>query len=245
MDTLSNNFQPANGWGEYAKVSFAINQAIAKIQTAIPVKVIACSNSGGVSPVGTVDVQPMVDQVLRDGTSIPHTTIFELPYGRVQGGNNAIIIDPEVGDIGLACFCSRDISSVIASKKSGAPQTRRKYDFADGVFVMGILNGAPTQYIQFTGNGIAVYSPQKVDIIGASQVNVTAPAVAVNASGYAAVTAPSVSLGAGGQTLHALIDERIKAWATGHTHKVISVGAQTDPPLQALPDCTTTTAKAG
>jgi hypothetical protein len=41
-----------------------------------------------------------------------------VPYFRVQGGADAIIIDPKVGDLGIAVFCSRDITGVKRSKEA-------------------------------------------------------------------------------------------------------------------------------
>ena len=84
------------------------------------VQVVAVTNDGGVEPVGFVDVHPMVAQVDGKGQPTPHGVIYGLPYIRVQGGSNAVILDPQVGDIGLAVFCAQDISKVKATKATKA-----------------------------------------------------------------------------------------------------------------------------
>ncbi len=131
----------------------------------------AVTNDGGVERVGFVDVSPLVDQVTGDGQAIPHETIFKVPYSRMQGGANAIILDPQVGDIGICVFASRDISSVKADPDAAAartpspgapPGSARTYDFADGLYVGGVLNGEPTQLVQFNDDGIRVLSPTRV-----------------------------------------------------------------------------------
>jgi len=119
----------------------------------------------------TVDVQPLVAAVDSDGMVTPHGTIFGLPYFRLQGGSNAVIIDPVVGDIGVCVFASRDISSVKVAKGPSAPGSFRRFDPADGLYLGGFLNGAPTQLVSFGPGGIAVTSP--------TAVVVTAPAVTV------------------------------------------------------------------
>ena len=177
---------PSTTYSDYNNMAFVIQQFLAKVQTALPVKVIACTNAGGVSPVGFVDVVPMVDQMAADGSSIPHTTIFNLPYSRVQGGTNAIIIDPQVGDIGVAVFASRDISRVKNTKKSGLPGSHRKYSFSDGMYLFGILNTTPTQYIQFTASGIVIHSPVAVTI--------EAPVATINATSSATITSPQTTV---------------------------------------------------
>jgi phage baseplate assembly protein gpV len=109
--------------------------------------------------VGFVDVQPMVNQVDGTGNPTPHETIHNLPYFRLQGGVNAIILDPVVGDIGIAVFCSRDISQVKRTKAISNPGSAGRFDWADGLYIGGFLNAVPTQYIQFSNTGIALSTP--------------------------------------------------------------------------------------
>ena len=103
---------PLDSASAFAAQSFLIRQLIAGIATASLVKVLSVTNAGAVSAVGSVSVQPMVDQVSGNGQPTPHGQIFNLPYFRLQGGGDAVILDPKVNDIGVAIFCSRDISKV-------------------------------------------------------------------------------------------------------------------------------------
>lgn len=249
--SLTRNFSPSIAWGEYNKVAFAIEQALAHVQTALPVKIVACTNNGGVSPVGFVDAIPLVHQTDANGNTVPHATIYNLPYCRIQGGANAVIIDPQVGDIGVAVFASRDISKVKNAKKASPPGSMRKYSFSDGMYIAGAMNGTPTQYIRFSSAGIEIHSPTgiteqapNVDVVASTEASITAPTASITAS-TASVTASAVNLGATGQTLHALIDERINAWLSTHTHNVTAVGSPTSTPIQSLPASTTSTVKAG
>lgn len=135
--------------------SFLVKQILGTIRTATIVQVKA-QYGGGIASVGTVDVLPLVN--LTDGAFnvSQHGIVSGLPYFRLQGGANAIIIDPVVGDIGLAVFADRDISTVKASKAQGPPGSRRRFSFADGIYIGGILNGEPTQYVQFASTGINI-----------------------------------------------------------------------------------------
>jgi hypothetical protein len=72
--------------GDYNVQMFAIQAAISKLQTATVVRVERCSNSGGLSPIGTVDVTPLVAQVDGFGRLTPHGTVFGLPYLRLSSG---------------------------------------------------------------------------------------------------------------------------------------------------------------
>lgn len=158
--------QPTSTYGEFNNIAFAIQQAMGKMQTATIVQVVSCTNSGSVSPVGFVDVLPMVNQIDSQGNAVPHTTIHNIPYMRLQGGANAVIIDPQPGDLGICIFASRDLSKVKATKKQANPGSYRRYNFADGMYLGGLLNGAPIQYIEFDSSGIKIHSPTKVTLEG-------------------------------------------------------------------------------
>lgn len=112
----------------------------------------------------TVNVLPLVAQVDGNGVGAPHGTLYALPYFRYQGGTDAIVLDPKKGDIGLALFCARDTSVVKTTKAPALPGSARRYDWADGQYIGGWLNGTPTQLIRFASDGITVTSPTKVTV---------------------------------------------------------------------------------
>lgn len=166
-----------------------VQQAIGKLQTATLVRIEKCTNSGGLSPVGFVDVTPLVNQLDGAGNPTPHVTIFNVPYFRLQGGKNAIIIDPEKGDIGVAVFASRDITKVKATKDAANPGSFRQYSFSDGLYLGGMLNAVPTQYVQFSTAGIRIHSPVKIKL-DAPDILLEAQTVEINASTSTTVTTP-------------------------------------------------------
>ena len=148
-----------HSWGtDFAAINFIAQQAIARVAGATIVKVVAVTNAGGIEPVGFVDLQPLVNMVDGQMRATAHGVIYNIPYFRIQGGVNAIIIDPAIGDIGLAVFADRDISSVKATRAQANPGSRRRNSMADGLYVGGFLNGAPTQYIVFNGSGVTIHS---------------------------------------------------------------------------------------
>lgn len=189
----SGQLKPSSTWGEFNNMAFMVQQALAKMQTATLVRIESCTNSGGLSPVGYVDVTPLVNQLDGQGNPTPHVTIYNVPYFRLQGGANGVIIDPQKGDIGVAVFASRDISQVKTTKKQGNPGSHRQYSFADGMYLGGMLNGAPTQYIQFSAAGIRIHSPTQVKL-DAPDVLIQAQTVEINASTSTTVTTPTFTV---------------------------------------------------
>lgn len=147
---------------EYNELNFVIQQKISQLQTSSPVKVVAVRPSNTFT--GFVDIVPMVSQITASGVPVEHQTIFNVPYLRLQGGVNAIVIDPVIGDIGIACFASRDISAVKNSRQPSPPGSKRSYDFSDALYLGGILNSAPTRFIQFTETGIIIEANDQLTI---------------------------------------------------------------------------------
>ena len=177
----------------------------------------ACTNEGDLSPVGFVDIMPLVNQIDGKGNPTPHVTIYNIPYLRLQGGTNALILDPQVGDIGIAVFASRDISKIKSTKAQANPGSGRSYDFADGLYLGGVLNAVPQQYVRFSSSGIEIVSPTKITL--------TAPDIEINGPlaqhGGNVTIDDDLTVGTG----IALVD------FLEHTHTSESPGSPTSAPL--------------
>ena len=203
---------PFDAWGVHNNLRFFVQQMLSKVQTATIVKVVSCTNDGGVSPFGMVNVEIMVNQINSSGVPTPHVEMYRLPYLRLQGGSNAIILDPQPGDIGIALFASRDITNVVSTQAQANPGSFRMHDFSDGMYLGGLLNGTPLQYIRFSDDGISIVSPSEIN-----------------------ETAPSIQMGNGG-TLNLLMTEKFFTfWTTNILPFLQSKGyAGPIPPLDSV-----------
>lgn len=215
------SLKPSTTWGEYNNHYFAIQQALSKMRIATLVRIVSCTNDGDLAPFGFVDVLPLVNQV--DGSNppnpTPHITVHGLCYLRMQGGANAIILDPQVGDIGIAVFADRDISKVKSTQTQANPGSARQFDFADGIYLGGVLNGIPLQYVRFSASGIELVSP--------TQITLTAPTIALNGalamSGGSATIAETLTVT--GDVVAAGISVQ------NHLHTSEAAGTPTSPPI--------------
>jgi hypothetical protein len=179
--TDSRNYSGAadysSGTSELNRLDFVVRRILGQLATTTLVKVVAVHASGELAPVGMLDVQPMVAQLDGKGQATPHGTIHNVPYFRLQGGVNAVIIDPAVGDIGIAVFASHDVSGVKTTKTEGNPGSRRRFSMADALYIGGVLNGTPTHYIRFDSAGDIFLKPAAtVTITGDLHVTGTATA---------------------------------------------------------------------
>jgi hypothetical protein len=134
----------------------------------------------GAGPTGVVDVQPLVHQIDGKGGTTPHGIVHNLPYMRLQGGTSAVIIDPSVGDIGLACIPTNDISKVKTTRQPSPPGSLRRNDHSDGLYIGGFLNATPTQYIKFDSSGITIHTPGNILLEAGGDVTIKGAHVNVN-----------------------------------------------------------------
>lgn len=179
-------FEPDNSSHPYNVWEFIISQWVkANVVTAKVVQVVAVydhaggtvdgTDTGQVGPTGSVDVKPLVLQQDGVGNTMEHGIVNSLQFARVQGGKNAVIMDPQVGDIGLIVVADRDSSAVKAGRTEGPPGSKRTYDIADGMYVCSLLNSnTPVQYIRFLDTGIELRDENdNVIVTGKSGVTIT------------------------------------------------------------------------
>lgn len=161
------NARPEQTVAGAAQDMYIINNLIANIHTMMPVKILSVTvPPDSLAPIGRCEVLPLVQQIDGSNNVYPMGKIVNVPYLRVQGGSNAIVIDPQVGDVGLCGFCERDISIVKRTGELSAPDTRRKYDINSAVYMFTMMSGAPTQYIHFKSSGIDIKTTGDLNING-------------------------------------------------------------------------------
>ena len=166
----------ASGNNDFNALSFMVQQILGRVNTSTLVRVVGVHTLGRTAPVGFVDVQPLVHQTDGIGQATPHGVVYHLPYIRLQGGANAFVVDPHVGDTGLAIFCDHDISAVKAGLGllAANPGSSRRFDMADGVYLGGWTPGKPlTRYIVIDDDGIKICASTKdLDVLaGTTTIN--------------------------------------------------------------------------
>lgn len=179
----------------YTALQLLLDQYTSDMQTAAIVRVVSCTSSGAVAIAGTVNVLPLV--ALVDGAlkTYPHGVVNNLLYWRMQAGSFAIIADPVAGDIGLAVFANRDTTHVRAAKAPAPPGSSRRFSWSDGIYLGGILNAAPTNFIQVQGNNVTVTCTGTLNLNGTLLINGT-PFLAYKATGVMSGTDEGTGLSA-------------------------------------------------
>jgi len=206
---------------EFSVIAFIVRQALGRARFAIPATV-QTVHGGGVGAPPTVDVQVAVNLIDGIGQQSSHGTIFGLPVFRLQGGPNAIIIDPVAGDVGFLVVSDRDISALKANAGAVSnPGSYRRNDLADAVYFGGIVNPAdPTQAVQFTSTGLKVFDKNgNIIEMKASGITITPASGTATVNGNLNVTG-EVTAGAGGADSVGL---------QTHEHPTAAIGSPSPP----------------
>lgn len=179
-NTVKGQKKPNTAGSEYNSLQFLVQQAIrGQVHTAIPVKVQSVSGL-------FVDVLPLVSNVDGYGEAVEPTTIYHLPVFRYHAGVAAFIVDPVVGDIGLAVFAQSDSSNVQEGTSTPQqPGSFRRFSQSDGFYFGGFHKSAPSVFIE-------VKQDSTIKIVAPTSVTVTSPQVSfsgnVSMSGSLSVT---------------------------------------------------------
>lgn len=118
----------------------------------------------GEAPNLVVDVMPLLSRQNCSGSPINNSPIYDIPVWRLQRGSSAIIMDPLPGDIGLIAVCDRDTTLVRSNLKQSTAGSARRHNKADAIYMGGLLNQAPTQYIEFADNKLNIVAPFGIEV---------------------------------------------------------------------------------
>ena len=177
----------ASGNNEFNSLSFMMQQMMNSVNIATLVKVVAVHAGTIPSITGTVDVTPLVEQLDGAGQAMEHATIFGLPYFRMQGGVNAVILDPKKDDVGFCVFADRDISNAMDAGQAGPAASERRFNFADGMYIGGWSPVVvPTRFLSISDDGIKIMTVDK-------PLSITASGITETTTGTVTRTAASVT----------------------------------------------------
>lgn len=176
---------------EFNATAALVRQLLGRINTVTLCKVVGVA-PGALGPTGYVDLQPLVNQLDGRDNAVPFPVVYHCPYVRLQGGANAVVLDPEVGDIGVMLCADRDTSVVMATRAQANPGSRRRFDLADAIYIPAWSGVTPTQYVRFAAGGITIHSPAAVTL-DAPVVNITGGALNINVTGAITMTSSALT----------------------------------------------------
>lgn len=175
------NINPANNDTLAGAFAHIFDQFISNVNGMLPAQVIAYSPINGNIP-ATVQVQPLIMLVDTNGNQIPRAQIANVPVLQIGSGGFLINFPIKTGDLGWIMANDRDISQFLSTYAQAQPNTFRKNDFADSIFIPGVLKGY-TIASEDTNNLTLQNLDGTVKIsLGPEKIKLTAPTVEVNAT---------------------------------------------------------------
>lgn len=178
---MQGNRQLTTGNHPHSAQNFAIEALLKRLHTATPVRVVAVYQDQATGLVGYVDVLPLLRQVDGEGQTHAPSRLYHQPFLRIQGGKNAVVVNPQIGDIGLSVFADRDCSVVAATRQTAQPGSPRFLDAADGWYLGGFLNDAAERYILIADDGIRIEGVASLDMHGERTVVTAEAGCTINA----------------------------------------------------------------
>ena len=180
---------PEDSNSDFDVIAFIVSQMLAELETMMPVQVTAVHVGSGSPPAsGTVDVQLLVSLLDGSGNAVQQGIIYGLPYFRLQGGQWAVVIDPDVKDFGYIIGASRDISNVIKTPGIANPASYRKYSFSDGIYMGGCLNAVPAATLWLKSDGTFALKDKPGNTVAGTSDGLSLNGVTIDRSGNIATT---------------------------------------------------------
>ncbi len=187
-----------------------------------------------------VTVKPLIAQIDADNNKIELPEIFEIPYFRYSAGNTAVRLNPVAGDIGVLIVFKSDSSNIKTGNNSQIlPNSFLNYPLYSGIYIGGMLNNEPENYIEIKDDNITINANQKV-VINCQNAEVNADenillkcqTAEINAESEVNINSSKINLGENASL--ALINEKITDALNQHTHNYINTAGAptpTTPPL--------------
>lgn len=186
------SINPANEDSLTGTFRHVFNKLLQDVNGMLPAKVIAFDRTTNL-----VQVQPLIMLVTTGGTVVPRAQVASIPVLQIGGGNFMLNFNLVPGDLGWIMASDRDISNFLQSYAQASPNTFRKNNFADSLFVPNIM----TKYTiadEDTENAVFQSLDGTVKItlsntkitLSAPQIEITSDDVNITSSAPIVMTAP-------------------------------------------------------
>lgn len=130
------NLDPSNINSLTGVLKVALDRFLRGVDDMIPAEVVSFDRT-----TNTAKVHPLIQSVTTDGEIIKRADIESVPVFRFSGGGVVYSINLNAGDIGWLKANDRDISIFKQNGKEAIPNTKRKHNFSDAVFIPDIFTG--------------------------------------------------------------------------------------------------------
>lgn len=233
-DTPSTN--PSNLGSMPGMMREVLNKFLQNIDDMLPAKVISYNRTSG-----RAQVQALVKVLKTDGTAISRAPVASVPVMHLGGGGFMLDFNLNPGDLGWIKANDRDISLFLQHFAEQPPNTLRKHDFSDALFIPDIMHGytfnsedatnAVLQSLDGTQR-FAVWADRVKMTSGSCSITVTNAGITIDAplttftGAVAGNSSRATSDAAFNGTIHATVDVTAQTVSLhGHVHSGVQSGS--------------------
>lgn len=126
---------PADTLTQEGQTQILINRIMKELKVCLPGIVQAFDGK-------TADIQPAVSLVAENGETLNPPLLKNVPVKFAGGGGFALYFPLQKGDTGWLIFADADISIFKSSRQVSPPNTYRRHDLADAVFIPDTMQTA-------------------------------------------------------------------------------------------------------
>ena len=130
------SIQPTNQDSLSGTFDFALSKFLQNIDDMLPAQIIAYDR-----PSNMAQVQPLIYVVTTSDTLVQRAPILSVPVLQIGGGGFVLNFPIKTGDLGWLKANDRDVSLFKQSWGMSQPNTARKHNFSDAIFIPSILTG--------------------------------------------------------------------------------------------------------
>ncbi len=160
---------------------FILNKMLQDVNGMLPARVISYDREAN-----RAQVQPLIAILTTDNSQISRAPIASVPVMQLGGGNFFINFKLTPGSLGWISANDRDISLFLQSYNESKPNTNRKNNFSDSVFIpdimtnytiveddelMTIQNRNGTVRMGFLEDKVRIVAPLGLEVIGPISAN--------------------------------------------------------------------------
>lgn len=134
--SVNPSVNPANLGSMVGMLREVLSKFLQNVDDMLPARVISYD-----AATKLVEVQPLIMLALTDGSTVSRAAVASIPVLQIGGGLAVLDFKISPGDIGFIKASDRDISLFLQSFDESAPNTFRKHNFSDAIFIPAPLHG--------------------------------------------------------------------------------------------------------
>jgi len=133
---LAPSRNPTNNDSMVGMFHVVLEKFLQSIDDMLPAQIVAFDRATGMA-----QVQPLISIITTDNTILQRAPVMSVPVMQIGGGGFMLNFPIAPGDLGWLKSNDRDISLFKQFWAQSPPNTSRKHDFGDAIFIPSILTG--------------------------------------------------------------------------------------------------------